>query len=541
MITCNGCNYVNPAGELYCQRCGAPLVEQNIQSAKANKGTPSELPAWLESLRSQERPMSSNNGPSDNGSSPFNAANLIDEGTLPIWMRPERGGGNSPNPRLHTASFSAPNTDESSLVRGISAGSLIDENALPSWMRPGQSEAKGVPSTPPRDVSASSLVELDSLPEWMRNGQPQGQAQSPKPQQPQMPPMSTPSPLSAAGQPSMSAGPAHGFSARDLVDQQALPAWMTQQSGRESNSGTLSPQVAPPTAQQSMSASSLVDPNALPSWMREGSQGPSTSQPHNAAASSSWQMPQPNMQQVQPGQQAGPGWQPQVNQQTHQQANQPINQQMPNGFLAAPSLIDPNALPAWLRPTNAPAAPGAYGPPRVENVRVPSRPRGEQGPQEGSEVAANVFASMLGVASAAPNFPAQQGLQGGPGGPMPQAPMMPQTPGMSNAQPPMPMAGMAPAGSGPYAMNNALQPPTYGVQSMNNAPQNIPPRGYPGNTPAGMNAMNAPGMPQSGMPQSAMGAQQMPMGTPMMGEQSANAKAAKHGFLETIRSWFFRS
>lgn len=507
-------------------------------------GTPSELPAWLESLRSQERPMSSNNGPSNSGSSPFNAANLIDEGTLPIWMRPERGGDNSPIPPIRSASFSAPNTDESSFARGISAGSLIDENALPSWMRQGQNDVKGVPSTPQRDVSASSLVEPDSLPDWMRNAQPQGeqgQVQAPmqsRPQQ-QAPQMPAPSSLPAAGQPATPPALAHGFSAHDLVDPQALPSWMMPQSGHEATSGTFSQQTASSTAQQSMSAASLVDPNALPSWMRESNQGQSAQvqQGQNAATSASWQMPQQNIPQ------SGPVWQPPAN----QQADQSMSQPTPNGFLAAPSLIDPNALPAWLRPANGPAAPGAYGPPRAENVRVPSRPRGEQGPQEGSEVAANVFASMLGVASAAPNFPAPQGLQSGPISPMPQAPTTPQTPGMPNAQPSM-SASMAPAGSGQYgsyAMNNATQTTPYGPQSMNNT-QNAAPRGYPGNIPAGMNAMPQPGMPQPMMPQPMMGVQQMPSGmtgNAMMGEQSANAngKAAKHGILETIRSWFFRS
>jgi len=47
-------------------------------------------------------------------------------------------------------------------------------------------------------------------------------------------------------------------------------------------------------------------------------------------------------------------------------------------------------------------------PARPENVRVPSRPRGEMPTHEDSEVAANVFASMLGVVSAAPYFPEQQ-------------------------------------------------------------------------------------------------------------------------------------
>ena len=91
-----------------------------------------------------------------------------------------------------------------------------------------------------------------------------------------------------------------------------------------------------------------------------------------------------------------------------------------DGRLAASSIIDMNALPDWLhssggqqsasetssQPYSAPYA----GPPRVENMRVPSRPRGEISSSETSEMAASVFASMLGVASTAPNFPPPTGV-----------------------------------------------------------------------------------------------------------------------------------
>src|SRR5260370_16578770 len=50
------------------------------------------------------------------------------------------------------------------------------------------------------------------------------------------------------------------------------------------------------------------------------------------------------------------------------------------------------------------ARPVAGSAPRIENARVPSRPRSEMVPLEESEVAANVFSSMLGVSSSAPNF-----------------------------------------------------------------------------------------------------------------------------------------
>src|SRR5205085_5632682 len=113
--------------------------------------------------------------------------------------------------------------------------------------------------------------------------------------------------------------------------------------------------------------------------------------------------------------------------------------------LAAASLIDMNALPDWLRAPERPANAGNMGnvgnqgvrfnpfappqAPRGENMRVPSRPRGEMAPHEQSEVAANVFSSMLGVASTAPSFSSQPPGQalGFPEGQSSQ-PSMPQMP-----------------------------------------------------------------------------------------------------------------
>jgi hypothetical protein len=158
-----------------------------------------------------------------------------------------------------------------------------------------------------------------------------------------------------------------------------------------------------------MSASSLLDMNALPSWMQE--QGQAQTGPTAQPPAQSWGNSQ---QPVAP-------------------ASSP-----PDG-LSGSSLIDPNIVPDWLRPSAQPGMPVQapqqqgnpyynqpvqYGqtmqqgpmpgtpvsysmPPRTENIRVPSRPRNEINPQQESAEAANVFASMLGVASNAPQFPPQ--------------------------------------------------------------------------------------------------------------------------------------
>jgi hypothetical protein len=184
-----------------------------------------------------------------------------------------------------------------------------------------------------------------------------------------------------------------------------------------------------------------------------------------------------------------------------------------------------DALPDWLRPAEGQrqnealsaqqrgvadnAGQASFGAPaRPDNMRVPSRPRGETGPHEESEVAANVFASMLGVASPAPYFPGQQAkdASGRPQGPTPP----PQSQQLWGS------------GTG-YA----------GAPSMQSNVQG--PGGYPmGTMPGG------PGMPpQQAMPMNAAG---MQPGSAMNygGSGQSKAKPARRGFLSTILDWFSR-
>ena len=136
----------------------------------------------------------------------------------------------------------------------------------------------------------------------------------------------------------------------------------------------------------------------------------------------------------------GPGQAPMMPPQGQQYQQQPQSRQTSAGNLAAASFIDMDALPDWLRSSgdgqqggagqgqrgmgNYPRQASSGVPARPENVRVPGRPRGNVAPQEESEVAANVFASMLGVASNAPYLPGQgapgQQLQSGQLPPQPR-------------------------------------------------------------------------------------------------------------------------
>jgi len=227
--------------------------------------------------------------------------------------------------------------------------------------------------------------------------------------------------------------------------------------------------------QSGLSASSLLDVNALPTWLRNGQQG-----------------------------------------------------QGAGNSLAAGSLVDMNALPSWLRAVDGqPQGPvggrnAPYGTsPRIESARVPSRPRAEMMQPEQSEVAANVFSSMLGVASNTPYYPmptsgGQQGFQNAP-------------PAYNGAQgAPSGFAGQPPA---------APQSPAPGTM----------PGGYAGNY---QNSYQNPQTPYASYPGSNQG-QYMPQQNPVAAMQpgafnggqgvstnQAGAKPGKRSFLDTIREWF---
>ncbi|MBV9710368.1 MAG: hypothetical protein JO011_05540 [Ktedonobacteraceae bacterium] len=508
MITCNRCGRISPDGAMNCRNCGAPLssnAETGPGPSRSFQEQP-ELPAWLGSLRAGERPAA----PADNPSN-FSTADLIEEGSLPSWMRSGRSdmndtGMSSPHLSLRPSSASGPNTDDS---KGINAKSLIDERSLPSWMQENRQPSGPIPEG---GITASSLVQQDFMPDWMKSLQ-QNQPVSnptPSPARPQ-PPMSSafpeqaaPSPM-AGGANEFSSGPGQGFSARNLVDQQSLPSWMTQQ--EEKGSAPVQPPV-PGT----LSPSSLVDVNALPPWLRESSQQEQKSGGlPSSQANQSWQPMQPPTQGG-AMQQGSPVWQP---------ASPPmppapgVNNMPPQSEgLAASSFIDPNALPQWLRSGaeqqhQPPASPrSGYGvPPRVENVRVPSRPRGEINPNEGNAAAANVFASMLGVASTAPNYPGSPaaqgyGMQGGPSGQgVPASPMQ----GNMSGQ----LAGAPPGFTGPQAQGYAPGGFNSGVYQTGNPGQGNYPAGGPGN-----------------------------LGMETGSGQKTSTKPAKKGLFDMIRDWF---
>ncbi len=443
------------------------------------------LPAWLESLRAGDHPAAPPKS--------FSPEDMPEEGMVPSWMQPNRPNDqrdSSPYPSMRSAASSAPNTDEGyAPARNISANSLVDANALPSWMQPDQ------PQPAQQNIAASSLIQPEFMPDWMKTMQPSSQGQQPSAPLPQQKPQS---PL-----------PMQGFSAQQLIDPQALPGWMQQEGNQNFTPPAqqpYSPQNNNSAGQAGLAASSLLDMNALPSWMREGERGVQPQQ-------STWQPPQQ--------QSISPSWQQQQQQPMYPPQNNNVPAQSQGGTLSMGSLIDVNALPEWLRSAaeaQQQSQPGQqtgghyvgpnmnpnYNTPRMENVRVPNRPRGEVGANEGSEVAANVFASMLGVASNAPQYPAQQPQNYPPAYPSGQLTGNTVQPNQSQALP-----------------NNAYVTGQLGQQSYG------PPPGYANGMQPGQG--NYPGVGQ----QQNKGMMQMPV--------QEEKPSKKGGLFEAIRNFFFRS
>ena len=402
MILCSKCASQVPDVLASCQFCGTPVPgETNIPNGTNRSGTQAyapkqpELPAWLETLRSSERPP----GPVNSGS-PYSVDGPIDENALPGWMRSDmmNNAASAKLPAMRPASRPSPNT-EGGFVSPVnmSASSLIDKQSLPSWMQEPEAPSQ-VPSQPQilsqmgqQNIPAASLIQQEALPHWMKA--------VPEQQQPAMPPLAA----QASSPYASPAIPQQGLSGHDLIDQQGLPAWMSAQSLGGPVQGNASGGAG---AGRGMTAGSLIDPNALPSWMREG--GQQEQRGANAA----------------PGI-LGMGAAPIAPMPQAVQPVQPVQPSNMNNSISASSFVDVDSLPSWLRPAEEqrgagsgnvgnngqPNRPGAFGASaRGENMRVPSRPRAEMPSIEESALAANVFASMLGVASATPNLtgPGQQ-------------------------------------------------------------------------------------------------------------------------------------
>jgi hypothetical protein len=537
------------------------------------------LPSWMRAERNDARDNTGANFPVSarpplpdlgiDGNYPpatgIPAQSLLDEQALPPWMREGAQSATTPG-----------NAQER-----ISASSLVQSDNMPDWMKSLQGNQGSAPSdmrsnavnpfaqssqpiksqipptpqipmTPQQNPNASlsgfsarDLIDPQALPSWMV--QQGGQNAMPRSERNQAssPHIPVPSQLSNQVPPPSARPGQQGFSARDLIDPQALPSWMVQQGGRagqqaQSTSGEHArppEQQGQPPAGQTFSAASLLDVNSLPSWLREngqrgqeqGAPGPLASQAFlppssgSSSAASGGHIPASSFLDVS----ALPEWMRQANaQQPNNGFNAPSQPQYGQTMSQAPGSLPPNIY---------------AGPPKVENIRVPNRPRNEVNPNENSEVAANVFASMLGVASSAPSYPA----------PSSQPPSSYQQSGAQGnlAQPNMggyPMnqmnqPGMPSSGSGSYmgsGVHMGAMPNTPGMTG--NAQQGYnPTNNYGGNYQNGMN--NSP----MGNSPSANASYTSNTGTSASGQRAADMadeqkNTKKRGLFGAILEWLTR-
>ncbi len=557
MIRCSHCGKLAPAGALSCQNCGMPLANGGM--ASAGPAEQQELPAWLESLRAHERPLSSGQGDRQ----PFSMDELVDENSMPHWMRRDQpkvneSGNSDAFPVLPPgAQLGASQEGQAFPASGLVAGSLIDEQSLPSWMRNPQDGAQPAAG---QSLSAHSLVDQQSLPPWIKelgqSGQvpavPPGFTQQSAPARPGeygLPPQApvTPPAISRVAPvpqtpPMQGYAPGQNFSAHDLIDQRELPDWMKGAQGPGPQ-----PSSRPVPTQAGFSAGELIDQRSLPRWMQEegqGKAGPISARgvPVNGSGqmmgmgqgtASAEGMPASTFIDKD----SLPSWMREGEQGNAPGMNAP-------GGMAAGSLIDKNALPQWLRnaedgqPGMAGSQPASSpGNARGDSIRVPGRPRAEVSAPGQSEAAANVFSSMLGVAASAPVIPGQVpandlGVVRGQPVPPPQVPSPPSLPGwQSPAQSPMDRGGQA------QTWRTSGQVPSMGASP---APNVYTPGGQPG-MPAGMQpqANRAEQLPYSGFSPADRAALAPGIGS----NSSGNAQATdtrKKGFFEAIREFFFK-
>lgn len=199
-----------------------------------------------------------------NGATP--GPSLFDAAALPTWL----GGTATPStpllPEMPTG------------ASGLAANTLVDPNVLPQWMRdarPPQPELSGPPAggtvsewlanpvtdeplpgfldqiyaaadvprldqtAPERGMPGEQIVDAGALPAWLRTPA-QGMYASPAASGVPMPPPTTPSPVEfgapgipGAGENGSDLAAGSRFSAKDLVEPDALPAWAQQGQGLE--------------------------------------------------------------------------------------------------------------------------------------------------------------------------------------------------------------------------------------------------------------------------------------------------------------------
>src|SRR5260370_14270308 len=156
--------------------------------------------------------------------------------------------------------------------RAPPASSLIDEQSLPSWMQGGDRQntqpATGATFAAPAsqgNFSPANLIQPDDLPSWMKSP-PQPAVSQNSVWQGERPSGSQVRVNSFTQAPHSfgSITPPQRLSAQDLVDQQAIPQWMSGQPDQLGQQAGWPPESALQSQPSGLSPSSLPALNSLP-------------------------------------------------------------------------------------------------------------------------------------------------------------------------------------------------------------------------------------------------------------------------------------
>lgn len=380
-----------------------PAADSQSQGAGRSAEHEEDLPDWLRQVYTEARvpaleapaaegaapasPSASSGVPQAEVSSVFNASDLLDQHAVPDWLR--EAAQTSPLPSVEAPAQAAatkerPGAQPPGEVM-LSAQSLLDESSLPEWLRKIEADGPPAPFKSPLPTtgglpagttsgifSAAELIDTQALPAWLKTGSEKAAPSGAAP--------AAPTPAAASGQ---SSGV---FSAAELVDTQMLPAWL-KAAGEEGGSDSI-PAAAPEGASLGstsgvFSPAELIDTQALPAWLKaegkrtEGEQASSTAEPSVPSGADS-------------------------------------------GVFSAAELVDTQALPAWLRQEgSAPAAPA--GDARSESLsKLSPLPSGFAKQQTGSFSAAELVdtqslpAWLQGAADPSASLPPTTPVQSGP-------------------------------------------------------------------------------------------------------------------------------
>jgi hypothetical protein len=316
----------------------------------------SALPGWLRSS-SETEPLplpftvsdsvgGKNAGSAESGKKPDSVAardkttDAADEEKLPEWLRQVYSEAQVP-----PLSQDAPSAG-SSQQPTLSAAELLDEQSVPAWIReapqtsplpkredipsstpPAQGQAgpgsrAGASQSPPdpsggpggKALSVNALIDEANLPEWLRKIDSESASLS-------APQAAAPSGLEAGAQ--QRGGASGVFSAAELINTQALPAWLKTQGTSntlEKASGSAEPAGPSGSTSSVFSAAELVDTQALPAWLK--TEAPKA-EPEKAADAT----------------------------------GQSGSSDSPSDIFSAAELIDTQSLPAWLKAEEAKAGP----------------------------------------------------------------------------------------------------------------------------------------------------------------------------------------